>query len=232
MTTPVDSDPDLGEFSPADETSPPGRQLRVVLLAVLAVAVLAIGVTAGWIVGNRSDNTATVSDSSVDAGFARDMSTHHTQAVQMAGYARDNTSDPAIKLLAFDIESSQYFELGQMQGWLDGWSLARGSNRPVMAWMTGHDHLEANGLMPGIATPAEIDKLETLHGKPLDIYFLQLMLRHHQGGVPMAQYASLHATEPYVRNLADKMYRNQSNEIIQMERLLRERGASPLPAPN
>ena len=123
MTTPVDSDPDLGEFSPADETSPPGRHLRVVLLAVLAVAVLAIGVTAGWIVGNRSDNTATVSDSSVDAGFARDMSTHHTQAVQMAGYARDNTSDPAIKLLAYDIESSQYFELGQMQGWLDGWTL-------------------------------------------------------------------------------------------------------------
>jgi uncharacterized protein (DUF305 family) len=231
MTTPVDSDPDLDESSSADEDSSPDRRLRVVLIAVLAVAVLAISVTAGWIVGNRG-GTATVSDSSVDAGFARDMSTHHTQAVEMAGYTRDHTSDPSIKLLAYDIETAQYFELGQMQGWLDGWKLPRSTNRPVMGWMAGHDHTLANGLMPGMATPAEIDKLETMTGKPLDIYFLQLMLRHHQGGAPMAQYASVHATEPYVRNLADKMYRNQSNEIIQMEQLLRQRGAAPLPAPN
>ncbi len=231
MSTPVDSDPDIDESSFADDPPSSNRRVRVVLFAVLAVAVLVIGVTAGWIAGNRGES-AKVSDSSVDAGFARDMSTHHTQAVQMAGYTRDHTSDQSIKLLAYDIESAQYFELGQMQGWLDGWGLARGSSRPVMAWMAGHDHVQTNGLMPGMASPAEIDKLETMSGKALDIYFLQLMLRHHQGGVPMAQYAATHAKEPYVRNLATKMYQNQSNEIIQMEQLLRERGASPLPAPN
>ncbi len=218
--------------SPAavDTPPPPDQRLRRALLVVIAVAVLAIGVTAGWIAGNR-DTASTVTDSSVDAGFARDMSAHHAQAVQMAGYARDHTSDQSIKLLAYDIETAQYFELGEMQGWLDNWRLSRNSARPVMSWMAGHDHVEANGLMPGMATPAEIDKLETMTGKPLDVYFLQLMLRHHQGGVPMAKYAAEHAKEPYVRNLATKMYTNQSKEIIQMERVLRERGASPLPAP-
>ncbi len=68
-----------------------------------------------------------------------------------------------------------------------------------MSWMNGHEHLAADGLMPGMATPAQMTKLQTLHGKALDIVFLQLMIRHHQGGVAMAQYAAAHATQPYVR---------------------------------
>ena len=45
----------------------------------------------------------------------------------MAGYTRDNTDDPAIKVLAYDIETSQYFQVGEKQGWLDTWGLARES---------------------------------------------------------------------------------------------------------
>ena len=40
---------------------------------------------------------------SVDVGFAQDMSVHHQQAVQMASWERDHTTDPALKQLAFDI---------------------------------------------------------------------------------------------------------------------------------
>lgn len=215
------------------ETGPPRTRRPVVLLvALIAVAALVIAGTAGWLIGNGSSGSnGTVRESSVDAGFARDMSTHHTQATVMAGYTRDHTSDPAIKLLAYDIETEQYFQIGEMQGWLDSWGLSRSSSVPVMAWMAGHDHVEADGLMPGMATQAQMNKLETLTGKQLDIFFLQLMIHHHQGGLPMAQYAAQHATLPYVRNLAAKMYQAQSNEVIQMEQLLRQRGAVPLPAP-
>jgi uncharacterized protein (DUF305 family) len=160
------------------------------------------------------------------------MSAHHDQAVQMAGYTRDHTSDQSIKLLAYDIETGQYVEIGQMQGWLDGWGLSRSSTIPQMSWMSGHSHLEADGLMPGMATQAEINKLLSLTGKPLDIYFLQLMIRHHQGGIPMAQYAAAHASQSYVRDLARKMVQNQSNEIVTMEQLLRQLGGSPLPPPD
>ena len=80
-----------------------------------------------------------------------------------------------------------------------------------------------------MATQAQVSKLETLTGKPLDVFFLQLMLRHHQGGLPMAQYGRPHAREAYVRNAAQKMVTGQSAEILLMEQLLRERGASPLP---
>jgi uncharacterized protein (DUF305 family) len=228
-----------GEVSLVDEaTAEPGtsapeapsRRLIIALVAVLSVAALVAAAAIGHLWGNDSSSAATPSTASVDAGFARDMSTHHNQAITMAGYARDNTGDPAVKVLAYDIETSQYFQVGQMQGWLDSWGLPRGSTTE-MAWMSGHAHLTSGALMPGMATPAQIDKLETLHGKALDELFLQLMIHHHQGGVRMAQYAAQHAGESFVRDLATSMVNAQSGEIVLMEQMLRKLGAAALPPP-
>jgi len=88
------------------------RSLRMALFAVIAVAALALGCAVGYIVGHRGDATPGVS--SVDAGFAWDMSVHHQQAVTMAGYTRDHTTDGVIKTLAYDIETSQFNQVGQM----------------------------------------------------------------------------------------------------------------------
>jgi uncharacterized protein (DUF305 family) len=213
----------------------PAGSIRGVLIAVLAVAALVLVGGVGYLAGHSGNRGATTQPgaSSVDAGFAWDMSVHHDQAVTMAGYTRDHTGDPAIKLLAYDIETSQFNQVGQMRGWLDVWGLSANNPNPQMLWMagSGHNHIEADGLMPGLATPAEMSKLQTMSGQVLDVYFLQLMLRHHQGGLPMAQWAAAHADTAYVRNAAQKMADSQSGEIIQMEQLLRERGASPLPPP-
>jgi uncharacterized protein (DUF305 family) len=224
------ADPDVA----ADTAEPPRRPsgLTTALLAVIALAVLAVFGAGGYLLGHRT--AAAPSASSVDAGFAWDMSVHHVQAVTMAGYARDHTTDGVIKELAYDIETSQFNQVGQMQGWLDSWGLPPQNPNPQMAWMSGsgHDHLSSAGLMPGMATPQEMSKLETMTGKAMDIYFLQLMLRHHQGGLPMAQWAAAHAHEAYVRNAAQKMVTGQGAEIVLMEQYLRERGASPLPPPS
>jgi uncharacterized protein (DUF305 family) len=224
-------------LAPSVDTEPvpadPNRTLRTVLIAVISVAVLAIAVAAGFLWGNKTapDTAAMPSVSSVDAGFARDMSTHHQQAITMAGYVRDNPSNRNVANLAYDIETSQTIQMGEMTGWLDTWGIARTSGTP-MSWMPdGHHMVSANGLMPGMATPAQMAKLQTLHGKPMDILFLQLMIHHHQGGVSMAQYAAQHAQEDYVRTLAGHMVAAQSTEIIQMEQMLRQLGGTPLPPP-
>jgi uncharacterized protein (DUF305 family) len=85
--------------------------------------------------------------------------------------------------------------------------------------------------MPGMATTDEINKLRKLSGKDLDVLFLQLMLRHHQGGLEMAQYGAEHASEGYVRNLAAKIVSSQQNEVTLMTRYVEQRGAEPLPFP-
>jgi uncharacterized protein (DUF305 family) len=221
-----------------DVSSPAGQRdsTRTALLAVCAVALLVIVAGLGYVVGHRSSGVASaaVAETSVDAGFARDMSIHHEQAVSMANTLYADSTDGEVKILAFDISSSQEFQIGQMDGWLDGWGLSRQTNVAMMAWM---DHsamssmpaTEAGALMPGMATPDEMTKLQSMTPGPAqDIFFLQLMLRHHQGGVAMAQYAADHASESYVRLLASKMVNVQTGEIVQMEKDLRARGGVPL----
>lgn len=222
-----------------------GARLRWTLLAVLVIAALVVASAVGWLGGHSSGSSATPSSTSVDAGFARDMATHHEQAVVMAGYERDYTTNPALRILATDMELSQQFQVGQMNGWLDAWDLPYTTTQPHMAWMGG-DPMDGssmhgssmNGmsaadgnLMPGMATPAQMDKLESSHGKALDILFLQLMIHHHQGGIPMARYAVVHASTAYVKTLAQAIINSQQSELTQMEQLLRQLGGTPLPAP-
>jgi len=257
-----------GPTVPARE--PIGRsshRTTVFLIAAGAVILLLVGATAGLALSGRfgaSGTAATPTSDSVDAGFARDMAAHHDQGVLMAHYAEQNTTDPEIDVMAYDIGYTQTDQLGQMQGWLSLWDLPDSSTAPRMAWMggTASDHGMAMGtaaaaggttsaasgaagtgtapsgvaaaetpLMPGMATDAEIAKLKGLKGNESDIYFLQLMVRHHQGGAGMMQYAAEHATLPVVRNFADKMLQAQTAEISVMTQMLAEHGAEPLPAP-
>lgn len=218
-----------------NEAPPAGWPLRTLLLAVLGVALLTLAGGVGYLAGYRN-GSATPGANSVDAGFTWDMAAHHRQAVIMASYTRDHSTDGVIRNLAYDIETSQFNQVGQLQGWLASWGLPPENPGTPMSWMSGSGHdmssIAVDGLMPGMATQTEVSKLQTLTGKPLDVYFLQLMLRHHQGGVPMAEYGAAHASLSYVRNAAQKIARAQSAEVVLMEQLLRERGASPLPPPS
>ena len=240
MTTQATVSSDMADDDPPDaddgvdfddeDNRPNTSRLTIVLLVIIVIAAIVGAGTAGWLVGHRTSGPH-ITASSVDAGFARDMSTHHTQAVVMAGYTRLHTTNPSVLLLANDIYNEQTFEIGEMQGWLDSWGLTRSTTLATMSWMGGSDHLLSDGLMPGMATPAEIAKLETLSGNALDVDFLQLMIRHHQGGLPMEQYAVSHASQTYVQTLAANMEQAQSTEIISMEQLLRQLGGTPLPPP-
>ena len=217
------------ELAETAATPPQPSRLRTVLVAVIAVAALVVAVAGGYAWGNHSGSSGSGA-SAVDIGFAQDMSVHHSQAVTMAGYARDYTDDPGVKLLAYDIEDQQSFQIGQMTGWIDSWGAPMVDPSP-MKWMAGHDHLTADGLMPGMATPDQVAKLKTLHGKALDIFFLQLMINHHLGGIPMARYAAQNAKEPYVRALAQAVVNAQSSEIVTMNQMLSKLGGTPLPPP-
>jgi uncharacterized protein (DUF305 family) len=175
----------------------------------------------------------------VDVGFSRDMAAHHLQGVEMANLATDHSEDPAVRGLAFDIATTQTNQVGRMQGWLALWGLPP-SGGEVMSWMgqDGHamhdmpaDPAAADGaVMPGMATEAELAELRTLSGPELDVRFLQLMIRHHQGGLAMAQYAAGHAGLPAVRTLARSIAETQTAESTTMATMLQARGAAPLPA--
>lgn len=206
------------------------RWLLVVVAAVTAVALLLAGGALAVISGIGARTVP--AEGSVDAGFSRDMSIHHRQAVTLAALVRDRSDDPDVELLGYDIESSQSSQVGMMQGWLQIWGLPVNTSAAQMAWMSGHQQMDmTSGLMPGMATPDELDELRALSGADLDVRFLQLMIRHHEGSVPMAEYAVANADTVVARRLAQKIVDSQSAEVLTMEAMLRERGGSVLPPP-
>lgn len=202
------------EIEQDDERS--SRALMIVAGVAIALAVVMAAI-AGWaLFGGGGDP----GDDSVDAGFARDMSTHHEQAVQMAGIVYRRTEDEAIRGLAYDILTTQQAQIGMMGGWLGLWDLPPGSENPPMAWM-GH---EMTGPMPGMATDEEVASLETLAPADMDREFLRLMIAHHKGATDMATYTAQNAEEDLVRTVARSMAETQSFEITTMEQMLTERG--------
>ena len=164
-------------------------------------------------------------DGSADAGFARDMSAHHAQAVEMADTIRFRTADPAIRTLASDIVLTQQAQIGHMSGWLDAWGLPATGRQPVMAWM-GH---KGGGMMPGMATRAEVAAIGQAPPTDAEVLFLQAMIRHHQGGVVMADGLLARSRRREVRSLADKIVAAQQSEIQAMSDLLKARGVAPPP---
>lgn len=215
------------------------RWLTILLAAAALLAAALLGATGGLLLA-ASGAGNTPSPHAVDVGFAQDMTVHHEQGVAMAGVARERSEDPEIRQLAFDIERGQTEQMGRMRAWLGLWSQPMTPTSGYMSWMRGPEHGqqehapgadESHPVMPGMATSAELDRLRSLSGRELDIYFLKLMIRHHQGGAPMMREAVQRAAVGEVRNLAERMLAAQSAEAEVMTTMLHQRGGTPLPAP-
>lgn len=186
---------------------------------------LVTGLAVGWALPTLT----APGDDSADAGFARDMATHHAQAVEMGMFAFQRASDAEVRNMGYDIATTQQYQIGMMQAWLTEWGLSFSAPHGPMAWMPdGQRAMSDDGRMPGMASDSEIAKLKTLTGKDFDVSFCQLMLRHHLGGVHMAEEALRLAKDRRVLDLAERIKAGQRTEITILNQRLDEFGAKPL----
>jgi uncharacterized protein (DUF305 family) len=169
----------------------------------------------------------TPGNDSAEAGFLRDMSVHHAQAVEMSMIMRDRSEDEQFHFLVTDIALTQQSQIGMMDGWLVLWDLSLSSSKPAMTWM---NH-PVEGLMPGMATPEQIESLKTLPTDEAEVLFLQLMIRHHQGGVEMAQGYLDRGDQEDVKAFAENVKFIQDSEITNMNQMLEARGEKPITDP-
>jgi uncharacterized protein (DUF305 family) len=127
---------------------------------------------------------------------------------------------------------TQSTQRGVFMGWLQAWGLPQASSSPRMAWMPGHAHMEggAGGGMPlmhGMASDDELRRLRAVQGRDAEILFLQLMVRHHEGGVIMARAVQTLSRRGDVVGMASSIESGQRAEIVEMTAMLARRGARP-----
>ncbi|MCZ7379809.1 DUF305 domain-containing protein [Micromonospora sp. WMMC250] len=206
---------------PPPQPDPPRR--RWWPLAGAALVVFALGLAVGLL----APTVRTPGDASADAGFARDMATHHAQAVEMAMIVHARTDDPEVATLAMDIALTQQAQIGIMRTWLTQWGLPPTGSQPAMTWMrdmASMDHGDgqpaaAASTMPGLASKTEISQLRESTGANLNIRFADLMVRHHRGGITMVDAILAADPRPEVRDLATRMRAGQQAEITALETL-------------
>ncbi|TQK20361.1 uncharacterized protein (DUF305 family) [Microbacterium sp. SLBN-154] len=210
----------------------------LIALIALGIATLAFAIGRFSMFGAASA-VAAPGTTSAEAGFARDMQVHHAQAIEMAMEIYRKTEDDEVRALSYDIATGQSGQRGEMYGWLVSWGLPQ-SGGPLMGWMAGTDHahgghgggdgetlttaeLEAE---MGMATPAELDALRTATGTPADCDFLALMIRHHQGAIPMSEAVIDLGSEPRVLAVAQSIIETQEAEIDRMTSMQQRLGCT------
>lgn len=180
---------------------------RAALALVLAAAVLASG--CGW--GDDGDGGAESGQdhNAADVEFAQGMIPHHEQAIEMAELASSRARSDQVKDLAERIQAAQDPEIETMKGWLEDW------DEPAEPSM---DH--GGSTDGGMMAEAEMVDLEGASGEAFDQLFLEMMTKHHQGAVDMAEREVSEGKFADAKELAERIIDTQQAEIEEMDELL------------
>jgi uncharacterized protein (DUF305 family) len=148
-----------------------------------------------------------------DVTFAQGMIPHHEQAIEMADIALDPNigASGQVRDLATRIKGGQDPEIALMTGWLTAWG------QPLqMATDEGHEMSSMDGMM----STEEMDTLGTMNGAAFDTMWMEMMIRHHQGAIAMAQTVKAAGSSPDVLALSDQVIAAQQSEVTEMQALL------------
>ena len=137
---------------------------------------------------------------------------------------------PATSTRWSGIATTQSAQKGEFYDWLVKWNLPQRGG-PLMAWMDASDSAHQHGaasasasdddLMAqmGMASAADLAQLRAESGAAADCTFLRLMIRHHEGAVPMAEALLDLGSEPRALQVAESIRATQSAEIDLMTSL-------------
>ncbi len=168
--------------------------MRILAPAALVLTAVSVLVLA-WPHGDESQP--------VERSFVAEMIPHHHLGMVLLADAADHSDDVRLRRLAFEMDSYHSTELDRLDRWADDWSVEPAT--------------EFAGNLPGVA----LDELRTAVGTDHDTLWLALMIEHHVGAIEIAQRtASGSRTE--VRKLAARIERVQTDQVEQMQELLRE----------
>lgn len=159
-----------------------------------------------------------------DVEFATNMIPHHAQAIEMVTFTDGRSLDPEIKAMADRIRQAQAPEVEQMAEWLTDW----GQEVPATSLDHANAHGEGHGMedadgteeAPGMMTAEERAELEVASDAEFEPMFLELMVKHHEGAIEMAQVEQENGEFEKAIALAEEIESAQQAEVEELEALL------------
>jgi uncharacterized protein (DUF305 family) len=148
-----------------------------------------------------------------DVAFAQGMIPHHELAIDMADIALDPSvgANGEVRDLATRIKDGQGPEIERMISWLAAW------DQPMSMGTSGGDGMSS---MEGMMSADDMDSLGMMTGAEFDTMWMEMMIRHHEGAIAMAETVKADGSNPAVLELADQVITAQQGEIDEMQALL------------
>jgi uncharacterized protein (DUF305 family) len=198
-----------------------GTVLFLVLLAACGSETSGTGATtqptshSGVDMGTSSATATTASDPMTDSRkslqgkefeikFMQDMIVHHQSAITMAQLVPDHTKRPELLTLSKNITTAQTKEITDMTNWLSKWY----QEKPVS------DSMSVPGMMDMMGN---MEKLKNVKDAEFDKLFIDMMIKHHQQAVSMAQLIPDKTQRPELVQLGKNIVQTQSAEIKEMQ---------------
>ncbi len=147
-----------------------------------------------------------------DLQFLDTMSAHHQSAMDMAKLVDQRAAHGELKQMAKKMIEDQQKDIQQLQDWKKQWYSGKGD--------------AVNTQMPGMKESMRdmpmMDKLAASKGEQFDAMFLDMMPKHHAGGIKMAKDALKKAKHAEIKQFAQKVIDTQTEESAQMQKWKKE----------
>ncbi|MEO5839005.1 MAG: DUF305 domain-containing protein [Acidimicrobiales bacterium] len=183
------------------------RRFKIILgIALAAVVFAACGDD-----GGSSTASAAGGFNDADVTFTQGMIPHHEQAIEMSELALDPKAGASAKTkdVATRIKQAQDPEIKTMRGWLQAWAKSE-----MAADMAGHS-------MTGMMSATEMTALAKLTGTQFDRSWAEMMIKHHQGAIEMANTVKKSGKNADVRKVAEQIAATQTAEITELQALIK-----------
>jgi uncharacterized protein (DUF305 family) len=142
----------------------------------------------------------------LEVQFLDTMIAHHQAAVDMARLIKARSAHPELVEMGSAIQVAQRREIDQLRAWRQRWYKTQPSG--------------VNMALPGMEDSMDgmdMEKLKRARGKDFDLLLLEMMIPHHEGAVRMSQWIQEQTTRRELKELADRIIRQQQREIESMK---------------
>ncbi len=149
-----------------------------------------------------------------DADLVPMLVAHHQRGIEMAKLEEANGASPEVKALATHLRQSREREIQELE------AHGKAGGRDELLRSHGRPEMEPQGR-------DVMDRLRAVSGAALDQAFLQEMARQDQMAVRMVQMTTFQDGD--LKRLADQMVSDGQQELEQITKLERARGAARMP---